>query len=844
MIGAIGSAQATITIGATSAISNGVLTLYGAVASAITIGNAAQTGTVNIGVSSAGMTLNLGTGDGAKTIDIGTGTGTDTINIGTGIGTDVITIGVATDASSLFLYAGSGDIAMLTNSGTGETITITNTQGNVAAAIGLTASAGGITITATNNEILLVTGTADVVISGNAAGTAALTMTLGDFVVTDSDTSTMTSVNGVGTLLTLTNTSGVIASDAAVLNITAGGAVASGGNLLRIVPSGTPDVGAIGIEFVGASKLLTALYIDADPTGSSVAQIQGGGALTNDFAVLVVSSDGALATGGNTFRVDTTGEPASGAIYAEFDFAGITDTNENVGVSIDAGGKKVQALKIDADPLANDVVYIHSDAVIATDKALLNLNHDTGNLAAGANILRIDPAGGTPNADARFLEIDAAAVTDTNEPYALYIDAGGKKIRALYIDADPTTNDVAYIHSDAVIASGKALLSLHSQGTTASGGNILRITSASAPDTGAILLEMDVQHDAQALKIDTDALASDAVYITHSGILATGKSVMHVTDLGTPADDTVAVIKAAFTGTDTNESMIFYAAGTGKDVVGLYVDTDNVLASNSASILVYNDTAGAQGPTIVGHQNSATPAAGDQLLGIWAYGEEGTSGDTMEYGQITFEVEDASDGAIRGTIKMGVADGSAGASNMRESFVLSDDVLLIGDGAAVVFSSQGSQDLSISTAATAAGLASNEPKIVLTDGNAGDITITAGGTSGEIVLASQLVKTVQAGITAQVDASQANATVITGNFVEVAVVAGVADSVALPEAIAGLQITVINHGANSMGLFPINGGDDGINEENATTKYDVAVNVTVICTAWSGTDWECQKMSR
>lgn len=227
------------------------------------------------------------------------------------------------------------------------------------------------------------------VIAGTAAGTAAMTLSLGDLVVTDSDASTISSVNGTGTLLTLDNESGVIASDTAVLSIDAGGAVASGGNLLRIAPSGSPNAGAIGIEYVGAAKAMTAMYIDGDPTGSNLVHVNCGGALTSDLGALVVSTDGALATGSNAFRVDVTGTPASGAIYAELDFAGVTDTNENVGLLIDATSKKVQALKILAAPVAGSTVLVTSTGALAADKATVELVSNVAACNADSSVLRV-----------------------------------------------------------------------------------------------------------------------------------------------------------------------------------------------------------------------------------------------------------------------------------------------------------------------------------------------------------------------------------------------------------------------------------------------------------------------
>jgi len=219
-------------------------------------------------------------------------------------------------------------------------------------------------------------------------------------------TSTGLKIDGIwtsGQALHIDNASGVQADNTAMIFLDAGGAMASGSNMLRLAPTGTPNAGAIGIEFVGAGKALTAMYIDADPTASDVVTINGGGVLTDNNAVLTVMSDGAIATGGNTFRVETAGTPASGAIYAEFNFTGITDSNENVGVKIDAGGKKVVGLYVDADPVAGSAVYLTSGAALAADKATLEVvavpttnNADSAvarfeqtHTAGGANILQL-----------------------------------------------------------------------------------------------------------------------------------------------------------------------------------------------------------------------------------------------------------------------------------------------------------------------------------------------------------------------------------------------------------------------------------------------------------------------
>jgi len=426
---------------------------------------------------------------------------------------------------------------LLTDADNAETVTIIN---NTATTIGASATAGVVQIESTSLttgallNLQLTEGTLNggwylrawdvtagaavfsiaengsTTIAGGTAGTDSMTITAGDLFLSDTDGSIFESEDGTTTLLTLDNKAGVIASDSAVLLLDAGGAVASGGNILRIAPTGTPNAGAIGIEFVGAAKALNAMYIDADPTANDVVTIHGGGALTSNNAVLTVSSDGAIATGGNTFRVEVTGTPASGAIYAELDYTGITDTNENIGFKIDAGGKKVIGLHVDADPIANDVVYLHSDAVIASDKAVLNIT-SAGAVASGGNILRIDVTG-TPAAGAVYAEFDFAGLTDTNENVGIHVDATSKKVQALKIDAAPLAGSTALVTSTGALAADKATAELVSNVASCNADSaVLRVSQAST--TGVATCVALVQADL------------DIPFITFEGTIGTGNSL-------------------------------------------------------------------------------------------------------------------------------------------------------------------------------------------------------------------------------------------------------------------------------------------------------------------------------
>jgi len=221
----------------------------------------------------------------------------------------------------------------------------------------------------------------------------------------------ITGIQTAEDLVTLTS-SGVTASDSSILLINSSGNSADGSNQIRIAPSGTPVEGSVGLEFVGAGKVMQAMNIDGDSVDNSVVQLNGGGALASDKAVLKVSSDGALATGGNTLRVETTGTPTSGAVYAEFDFAGLTDTNENVGVHIDATSKKVQALKIDAAPIAGSSILATSTGALAENKATAEFVSNVSACDADSSVVRIHQDHTTGVANVVHLVQD-----DVSEPF-------------------------------------------------------------------------------------------------------------------------------------------------------------------------------------------------------------------------------------------------------------------------------------------------------------------------------------------------------------------------------------------------------------------------------------------
>ncbi len=115
--------------------------------------------------------------------------------------------------------------------------------------------------------------------------------------------------------------------------------------------------------------------------------------------------------------------------------------------------------------------------------------------------------------------------------------------------------------------------------------------------------------------------------------------------------------------------------------------------------------------------------------------------------------------------------------------------------------------------------------------------VTIGGT---VTVTSRLLKTI-ANLTATSGGAQAGAA-LTKDINVVGTVAAPGDSVQLPAATAGMDITIINRTATSMNVFPQT--SDGINGLSVNAAYAVAGNIEARCIAIGSSGvsvWECQK---
>lgn len=129
------------------------------------------------------------------------------------------------------------------------------------------------------------------VIAGTAAGTAAMTLSLGDLVITDTDTTTITSVNGTGSIVEIIS-DGAIGADKAVLEIDAAGTLNADGSLLRLSAENVTDTNSpFAMQIDCAATDMGAINIVTAPTTLSGIVVTTTGVLAADKAVMELVSN-------------------------------------------------------------------------------------------------------------------------------------------------------------------------------------------------------------------------------------------------------------------------------------------------------------------------------------------------------------------------------------------------------------------------------------------------------------------------------------------------------------------------------------------------------------------------
>lgn len=618
-------------------------------------------------------------------------------------------------------------------------------------------------------------------IAGNG-GTTVLTLTAGDAVMSDGS-------------LAITDD-----DDADSFTVTNDSAAANG--MVVFAGSGTYTGNTTSAFFALAPSGLTtgtAMYLATDTitTGKFIHLAQAGEALTSGEMLDIDNTEsGNLATKtGNLCSITSSlTETSTGNITENYDMLLLSRTDViNDGTTTATYTAQGSALKI-----------LHTSTQTAST------------LTDSVIALEVEQSGATALGH---------AVQVTN------VGATGSAINV--VSANVGAADVL-VTSSGAHTNGYGAVNITTSGDLATGGaNLILTVSGSSCNAAARCFEIDAQKDVYAAYIDTDAVTNDAIYVTHSGNLAAGKAVMHITDGGIPAADNVYVLHAAFAGTATNESSVIFADGGGKDVTGLYVDCDCVDSAGnvSAQVALYSDAAGNLPVLMQFYHSDAGAGDGEIQARINFYGSDDAPAKEL-YAKIEVESDDVTAANPDGILW--IYGDLAGSITASAGFT--GNKVMLG-AAASTLTTAGSWDLTLSTNSTAA----NEPKIVMTDGATGDITITAGGTSGEVVLASPMQRESSVGVTADVGSAQGNGA-FTEDILEISTCGTTGDAVTLPGAEAGKVIFIINRGANAADVFPASG--DNINEVGANTAKALAADAGMICIGIDATHWEAWTMAR
>lgn len=457
-------------------------------------------------------------------------------------------------------------------------------------------------------------------IAGNAAGTDAFVITAGDILLNDSDQNIIESEDGTTTTLLIDNKAGVIGSDAAVLTLDAGGAVASGGNILRLAATGSPNAGAIALEIANNTKDLTAMYIDCDSATNHEIYVTNGGNLGAGKSMLYLDYDG---TGNATSTLLT------------LDATGATMTNTPYAMSILTTGKDGAALNIDSDAATDSSVLINGGGAIADNKAVVEITADGTPANTGANVLRVAFTG-----------------TATNKPTLVELIGAGKDCEALNIDADPTTKDVVYVHTDAVIADNKAVMSLHSAGAMAAGSSILRLAQAGTPaGATSYTLEIDntgstTTNNAVTMRVNHHTSTAAIAQFTSAGAAA----VSHIDLECTNAGATGSILSLSHQG----------GSQAANDYTGqiLFIGEDDAAADNTYAAIYSQVNASAAGSE--DGRLELHVSVGGTLTEVFAVESTAAGAKDCEIKTATCTLDGSADGTTAFTITAGDLSLSAG----------------------------------------------------------------------------------------------------------------------------------------------------------------------------------------
>ena len=598
------------------------ISIDGATASNLTVTGAGE----DLTLSSVGGSVILSATESAATavqitstlggIDITTTTSTAGEDIDIAAGGSSVNISATENVTdAITLTASAGGINIAATGAATEDITLVNTGGSIGLsateaasdAINIDATAGGVDIDAdaasafntTNDELTIGTGTADLVLSGNADGTAAMTVTAGDVTLSDGDLTvaggdlnvTLDTADGV----TIGSTASTATTGIVDMNVTAGDAAVDGLNIGLTQNDGA----SAGVNATAAEILLTGNDADGDMFGLTITGAATANATTATYEA-GISIDNAE---------DTAGSMTDGILITSSGVnAGVTDAIDasaaNITNAINIGANVILGTTGDINLDNFDVTGASGNTTTAGDLAVNgdNIDADGTLVVTGATGLTLAATAGNSAltgatdasvtgtaGDVTLTSGDDILLNPTDDITATILAGGIVKIDS----ADSASDVVTLTFEDSVVDATHALagtayaanttkFSVDTDGDTSIGGKVvLGRQSATLADDG--LGAKTVTATASYVEVTSSAATADAQSDNQFSLAAgTEGQVVILVSIDEADTNSPKLIEGATgkyagatqTLTDDDSMMLVYTGGNWVQVSALVANTD------------------------------------------------------------------------------------------------------------------------------------------------------------------------------------------------------------------------------------------------------------------------------
>jgi len=424
-------------------------------------------------------------------------------------------------------------------------------------------------------------------------------------------------------------------------------------------------------------------------------------------------------------------------------------------------------------------------------EALDAVTSGAGNTAIGANAL--GAATGDDNTAVGHLALTACTVGEQTAVGSKALASSTTGLRSVAVGFNALNASVSV--SDNVAVGHNALAVCTVGGQTAVGSGALTTNTTGLRNVAVGYHAMNALGNGS----DNVAIGHDALSTTFSGTsnVAVGSSAMvlctgnqnvsigdHALAAATAVDFCVAVGANALANSTGS-----YNTAVGGSV--MYSNTTGV-KNTAVGVQALNANTNTDNNVAVGyHAASLATGTRNTVVGMEAFNAATSAADNVAFGYQAANLSTGADNVCIGSSVAGAL--STGAGNV-----------IIGKSAGATLTTGGSNVL----------IADDVPAA----GTSNHLGIGSGTISGDVSTKQITFRRITtAGITASTTQTQGNGA-LTSDVNQISVCANANDTVTLPAALAGLEVIVINSGANTLQVFPASGDNLGFGVNTATTQ--------------------------